>query len=324
MLNIVVKSGIKQLPLFKNSKFPLYEAYINENDDLNALFNTEMSLLSIHLPNWVKKNGQLLRFDLNPKSYSYTESTKMLRKVIYFSNTNNIRFIIAHIGHYNCLIEDKFHVIDKTISILDKIDFGDVKLCIENVPCWLNLSFENEPLISDANNLKYMLDRCPKLGSVFDVDHIAINTVFSQFYREIKQKYGSFDDLAFHQKTVEDKISTKVRKNSSLYYDAINVEIDNFFNLITPDIIHAVGSDYFNYQYSNNLPLHGEGLPMGFSGEINDYQVKDKLDHVRWVKHLNDNVYVTLELINRLDYDYLNQIKDNWQFIENIYSSKSN
>ena len=62
---------------------------------------------------------------------------------------------------------------------------------------------------------------------------------------------------------------------------------------------------------------------MGFSGVVDGSKVEDRLEHFRWVKHLNENIYVTLELIKRPDYDYLDQIKSNWQMLENIYSTKS-
>ena len=58
MKNILVKSGVGQLDCFKGQKFPYFEAYTTGEEDLNLLLNTEMKLISLHMPSTVSVEGK--------------------------------------------------------------------------------------------------------------------------------------------------------------------------------------------------------------------------------------------------------------------------
>jgi hypothetical protein len=327
MIKICVKSGIKQLPLFENERFPYYEAFIGCDDVLSDLLNTHMELVSIHMPETIKINSKVFAINFNKSSEIATASYNKLNEIIEFSKTNDVKNIILHLGFFNSFTEDRYNIIDMIIDRFRLLDAGKVKLLIENVPCWINISFENEPIISNVEHMLYFIEKCPEAGIVFDIDHVAINTIFQRYYPGYKQKYIETENKSLFRMELEKKIINETSKNIDYYSSIVNCDIINFLTVIKPNVIHATGSDFCNYQPYYNLPLNGESIPMGFRGRINGKSVEDRINHKRWIEKLPDNgkdIYITLELaLRNNDYNYIEQIKKNWFYLNKTITEVS-
>ena len=63
MKQIVVKSGVNQLPLFEREGYPYFEAYLEGSEHLSNLLKTPMKLLTIHMPARVNLHNLLLPFN---------------------------------------------------------------------------------------------------------------------------------------------------------------------------------------------------------------------------------------------------------------------
>ena len=306
---IGIKSGIKQLELFVNSEFKYFEAYTNYNDDLTQLLNTDMVMYAIHMPNSISVDNSLVSFDLLADNSAAKYSIELLDKIISFSIDNKVPNIILHAGFYNDLITDNNEAISNLANILDKYKNIPVTICLENVPAWINQYGYKQPIISTYKHLIKINEMLPHIGSVIDVDHLAINTIFESYistksYHAMNKNIMETDYLKYAQRNI--------KKLTAL----INDEISCAFNNHTPTIIHAVGSDFLNYFYYNQLPLIGEGLPLNYNEYINMFLVNDKIEHTRWINKCNSVKYITMELILREnDYSYINELERNHKII---------
>ena len=317
---IVVKSGIKNLPLFQNTDFEYFEAYTGHDDDLRKLLNTHMKMKVIHLASKISIKGRLHSFNLNDHGDVGAQSWNKLLEAVVFANNYGIGHIVVHVGFFNIDKEKKNDVIERIASRLNELDTGSVKICLENVPHWINLSFDNEPIISACQDMEFFRSKCPSAGFVVDVDHIAIDTVFNWF-------------LAFHKSRCSDVSTIRENLGESLFdlhkypqfhfSSLISQGISEYFDSITPDIVHAVGSDYCNYFTPKALPLIGEGLPLQYKGEINGYQVEDRIDHSLWIRKIRPSTIVTVELLMREDYGYVDQIQRSIDIINRLQGGVS-
>lgn len=322
-MKVCVKSGVKQLHLFKEEYFPFYEAYIACDDDLNKLLNTSMKLVSIHMPSAIKINDIKYTVDFNGMPEIVKESYNKLEEILSFSNKNGVEFVIIHLGFFNSYKENRYEVLDKITDRFNMLNTENVKICVENIPCWINISFENEPLLSNEKHLNYFKKRCPKIGLVYDIDHAAINAVFHQFYSKKKDNYLNSSDKIKFRKDLERVIIKHVNENTDNFDSIINEYIRQDFSKSNPDIIHALGSDYCNYKPYNNLPLIGEAIPLNFQGKIQGCDVIDRINHLIWLEQVTDKkeIVITLELVNREDdYNYIEQIKDNYDFFNDFFN----
>lgn len=317
-LKLLVKAGVKQLHLFEHQQFSYYEAYLKGDetpDELEQLVSTNMKLVSIHLPSTVLYKKQTIPIDFCKEGIVEQASFEKLNQLICFSDKNGVDFIVIHLGFYNSMTENRDDILDVVAKKLSQLSPRNVKLCIENVPNWGTFSFEHEPIISDEKHFSYLKERCPKIGAVFDVDHLAINTVFNHFYPGFKQKYTSTQQAPL----MEREIYEETNRKPSFFNRMIEQNIKSFLSSIQPDLVHAVGSDFCNYKFIDKLPLVGEALPLGFNGYIKGHEVKDRLNHLLWLSLVRDTgqkeVNVVLELHLREDYDYLTEINNSRRFL---------
>lgn len=317
---LLVKSGVKQLSWFKDKTFPYFEAYLDGTEDLNDLLKTDMRLLSMHMPHFVAVNEKKVGTNFYAGSLAEEASYKELKRLINFANQNEVRFIIIHLGYFNSLQSDKYEGLEKIAARFNRLQSGKVKLCLENICCWNNLSFENEPIISTEEDFLFFKKRCPKIGAALDVDHLAINAVFQHFYPEFKQKYPLAADKNKFKQEMEQEIAAGTRASPGCFNEKINKAFTSYLSVIQPEVIHAVGSDFCNYIGTKicPLPLVGEALPLNFKGQIEGFKVEDKLNHNLWVSLLKKDVFITLEIIIRNEYDYIEQIKISYNLLKEI------
>ena len=339
MVQLVVKSGIKQLPLFQNKEFPYFEAYTNFNDNLEELLNTSMKLISIHMPNYIEANGAIKRLNFADEGEIGRISFEKLKEFIVFSNKHNVKYIVIHLGFFNIFNQDRNKIIDKVANQFRQLEKGNVKLCLENVPCWLNSCFECEPLISVAEHFLHFKKNCPEIGCVLDVDHLAITTVFNHFYSKLKEKNHLINNSSIENSPIEnhsiknssikgpgienfqemeEKICDETASNEIFFKNIIENNLKLYLSKIKPDLIHAVGSDFCNYRLIDRLPLVGEALPLGFKGNIKEIVVEDKINHAAWFSLISKDCFVINELMIREDYDYISKIKENWNYLESL------
>src|SRR3989339_1851563 len=176
MAQLIVKSGVKQLSLFENQDFPYFEAYLKGDEteeELIQLVHHKMKLISLHLPSNVQDNvGNFCPLNFGDSGKSSEVSYQALKKYIKFANNHNITYLVIHLGYYNCLKENRFTILDRIAQTFNHLETGKVKLCLENVPCWINLCLETEPLITTELHWLYFKQKCPKIGLVLDLDHI--------------------------------------------------------------------------------------------------------------------------------------------------------
>ncbi len=313
----VVKAGVKQLHLFEHQPFSYYEAYLRGDEtteELEQLVTTDMKLVSIHMSSTVFYQNKTIPVDFCKDGIVGEASFEKLNQLIDFSDKNGVEFIVVHLGFYNCITEDRNEILDFVAKKLDKLSPKKVKLCIENVPNWGTLSFEHEPIISDEKHLLYLKERCPAIGVVFDVDHLAINSVFNHFYPKFKKIYSSTN----YAQLMEQEIYEATNHNQSFFKRIVEQNIKSFLSKIKPDLIHAVGSDFCNYKLIDKLPLIGEALPLQFEGIIKNQFVKDRLDHRQWLSLVADDIPIVIELCLREEYDYIKEIKKSADFLLNI------
>mgnify|MGYP001565005066 CR=1 FL=1 len=325
MVKICVKSGIKQLPWFANEKFPYFEAFLDHADKPDELLNTRMKLISIHLPNVLRVDGEIMPVSFNPASPAAETSKRKLEEIVEFSKKNGVENIVLHPGHFNSFSEDRYSIIDDMAKYFSSLSTSGVKICVENIPCWMNISFENEPLCSNEKHLLYLQKQCPNVGLAFDIDHAAINAVFQEVYQKYRDSYRQIIDKTKLLKEMEREIIKLVSDNIEYFVILVNKTINEFLQVIEPTVVHATGSDFCQYWTFDDLPLCGESLPMGFLGKISGQEVRDRLDHSRWIEQLIEkdiNVAITMELSLRGEYDYIEQLKTNQNYLNTIINTK--
>ena len=309
------------MPLFANEKFSYFEAYLGVDDKPAELLNTKMKLISVHLPNVVRTNGKLMSTNFNPASPAVEASKQKLNEILKFSIANDVENIILHLGFFNSFCEDGRQVIDEIARHFETLACDKVKICIENVPCWMNLAFENESLCADKENLLYFKKKFPAIGIALDIDHVAINTVFQEFYQKYRDRYLLISDKTVLYKEMEKEIIEVTSGNVEYYSTLLNDSIDESLRVVDPTVVHATGSDFCQYQFFEALPLRGESLPMGFSGKISGQEVCDRLNHARWIKRFvekDKQAAITMELSLREEYDYIEQLNINKEYLNEM------
>ncbi|HEY4515608.1 MAG TPA: TIM barrel protein [Candidatus Paceibacterota bacterium] len=317
-MKLVVKSGVQQLGWFKDKKFPYYEAYIRGDENLASLLQTEMKLISIHMPHTVDTESGKKIINFCDSGEVGEASFAKLEELLDFAWNHQVPYLVIHLGFYNSLREDRFTVLERTARRFQEYNDRGVTLCLENVPCWTNICFENEPVISDAEHFLYFKRYCPSIGLTFDVDHLAITTVFQQFYAGFKTGYLASGDRKAFRREMEWKMMQATRKDPDFFCDVVKKKIAAFLLQVQPDTVHAVGSDFCQYQDGEKLPLVGEALPLGFKGTIDGHAVEDRLDHRQWVRSLKNDPYITVELMMRKEYGYLEEIQKSRRLLESI------
>lgn len=314
---LIVKSGVKQLYLFENQPFSYYEAYLRgdeTSEDLEKLVSTNMRLFSMHMPSTTVYDNQTIPIDFCKEGVIGEASFERLGQLINFCDKNEVGYIVIHLGFYNSITENRYNILDFVAKKLNKLSPRKVKLCIENVPNWGTLSFEHESIISDEEHFSYLKEKCPTIGAVFDVDHLAINSVFNYFYPQFKKKYSSTN----YAQLMEQEIYEETNNNPSFFKKIIEQNINSFLSKIKPDLIHAVGSDFCNYRLIDKLPLIGEALPLQFEGKIKDHYIQDRLNHQHWLSLIKDDTPIVIELHLREEYDYITEIKKTADFLMTI------
>ncbi|MBI2665351.1 hypothetical protein HYX12_01875, partial [Candidatus Woesearchaeota archaeon] len=148
-MKILVKSGVAQLPIFEKENFPYFEAYLRGNEDLHQLLKTNMKLVAIHMPHSVEYQGQQWPVDFTNTGIGGEMSFKKLKEIIDFSEQHDVAYVVVHLGFFNTFTEDRWKVLDRVGKKFKALENNSVnkkvKICLENVPCWVNICFENEP-----------------------------------------------------------------------------------------------------------------------------------------------------------------------------------
>ena len=299
----------------RNLKF---EAYIGRKYEPKFFIKNKKKFRNIHLPTFfIKKNK---KFDLDLISENFfikKESFKILNKYYKLCKKTKINNLVIHAGFYDSTKPKKLHQSLKRLNIdLKKFFNGKVNLYFENVPKWINQYEKNNPLNSNLYELKLFKRLIPKSKILNDVDHLSINYAFEYFY-----KFYNFRNLS---KDRLEKIYLKFAKqNSQKLKNSINKNIKKVIDFINPKLIHAVGSDFLNYRSYKKLPLIGEALPLNFSGIIQGKQVTDQINHKMWMRNKKSKLIV-VEIINRPDYSYEDEIIKSFNFIKSNKNYVSN
>ena len=318
MIKIAVKAGLRELNLY-DMQYENYEAYINHNDKLTELLNSKMNLISIHFPNKIKIKDNLFTTNFLDENIVGDECIKYLKQLVVFANENGVSNIILHAGFYNIYNSNRKQKLDELISKLGSVEVGGATICIENVPRWTKQAFENTPIVSNIKDMQYIRKNNSKLGFVIDIDHIAIDTVFTSFINNRVSYYPSIKNKQKYKERLHKAVLNYISGNVNRLTSEINNAIRDYFSgSIIPNIIHAVGSDFTRYFPYDSLPFIGEALPLEYSGSINGYNVKDRIDHRIWIKKLVGKEIVTLEFMNRPDYSYHETINSDITTINNI------
>jgi len=323
MIKICTKAGVAQLSLFEKSNFEYYEAYISGKENLPDLLNTKMRLFGIHMPANVNVGDKITPVDFCDDGQIGENSFKKLRELIVFAENNDVKYIVVHPGFYNSITQKQEVVTIELARKFKKMLPPKVKICIENVCCWTNICFENEPILSSLEQISFFKKLCPEIGFVLDTDHLAIDIVFKEYYHLFKERYKGTkinDDI---RKEMEEYIRTSVQEDPEKLKKIISNELSIFMREINPKVVHAVGSDFENYFLAGSRPLGGEGLPLNYKGKIRNFEILDKIDHLSWIKYLREDSIVTLELHIRDDYDYVETMEENKKFIAESYRTAS-
>ncbi len=319
-MDIAVKSGVEQLGLFGQESFPCYEAYLRSDEDLTALLKTNMKLVALHMPSTVMTLNGKVGVDFAEEGEVADACFTKLKELILFALAHNVPYIIIHLGFFNSLIEKREDVLARVAErfnmLFDTLGDLNVKLCVENVPRWTNICFEHEPLLSDVDHLIMFQKMCPTIGVTLDVDHLAIDTVFGHFELGFRERYSSESDKEIFRLKMQEEMMTKTRSSPMLFKQMVEQRLIDFLERMQPDTVHAVGSDFCQYELvDGKLPLRGEALPLTFKGMIQNVGVEDRIDHAVWLSRLTTCKLITLELHLRLDYDYVEMMKENYEFV---------
>lgn len=317
MRQLLVKSGIKQFDLFAKESFPYFEAYLGSDDRLEDLLKTKMGLKVIHMPHNVIHGKQNMTVNFCGIPEVRKASLQKLQEIVRFADTHQVPCVVVHAGFWDRRVQDKNQQMELLAQGLSSLDIGSIKICIENVPCWVNLCFDREPIISDERDYLHLQSLWPQAGFACDVDHAALNAVFGEFYMHF---WDQAPEIISHdyRKRMEDEICQAVNRDPLYFQEKVNGAIERLLRATRPSVVHALGSDFHNYQRFDQLPLTGEALPMDYAGTISGVQVQDRIHHEQWVAVLPENVFITLELMLRLDYSYIEQIKRNWIYLSNL------
>ena len=319
MRKILVKSGVKQLPLFESENYPYFEAYLrgDETDqELESLVSNKMKLITLHMPGKVSNGTAYVETNFCNENASY--AFRELERYVNFAEKHDVSYIVLHLGTFNSFKDKRELVLAAVADRMNQIKTSKVKICVENIPIWLNLSFVNESVLYHPDHFKYLEKLCPQLGLVLDIDHLALTTIFDQFYQQNRLGYLEANDKESFLVELEKDIAKTVKSNPEKYQRITNQAIKDFFSQVTPVGVHAVGSDFCNYVDYRNLPLIGEALPLNYNGEINGVLTRNRLDHSIWVSLLPENTFITLELLIRKEYNYLDQIKNDWNYLQKL------
>ncbi len=312
LMKLLVKSGIEQLPLFEKENFSYYEAYLRgdeDDEDLHRLLQTEMKLISIHLPSVVNTPSGKKGVNFCDQGETGKASFVKLQELLNFTRRQQVPYLVAHLGFYDSLHEDRFTILKRTAQRFQPYVNQGVRVCLENVPCWTNICFENEPIISEVNHFLHFKKHCPNSGLTFDTDHLAITAVFQQFYAGFKKSYLASRDRQIFRRKMEQEMLQATRKDPDFFREVLEQKMAAFLSQVKPDIVHAVGSDFCQYQDGEKLPLVGEALPLGFKGMIKGFPVEDRIDHALWLSRIPKDTWITIELLLRPEYDYIHQIR---------------
>lgn len=322
LMNILVKSGIEQLPLFEKENFSCFEAYLRGDEELPRLLATKMRLVAIHMPHTVKYRGQRWPIDFVDAGTAGEASFQKLKGIVEFSAQHEVSYVVLHLGFFNSLHEDRWKTIERVAQRFAALHTKKVKICLENVPGWTNICFEHEPLLRTAEHFLYFKARCPSVEAVLDVDHLAINATFDYFYDSYRKRYVSAEYASAEQKKnfllgiMEPEMQEAVRQTPDVFKERVDKELVHFLSSVKPVLVHAVGSDYCNYRHDGGqLPLLGEALPLGFKGTIKGSPVEDRLDHALWLSRLPQKTWITIELMLRSEYDYIGQIRKSVEYL---------
>lgn len=315
MKRILVKSGVEQLPLFKGDHYHFYEAHLKSIEDLPALLKTNMKLVAVHLPSSVRVGPEIFPLDFCREDAVGDAAYNTLQEVMRFCDSNDVKYIVIHLGFFNSLRQNRLEVLERTARRFMELPKAKTALCFENVPHWITLSQKNEPIISLPKHWAYFQHFYSAAKAVLDTDHLAITTVFNCFYEKFQKENSLGEQNDSIRKKWEEYIAAATSKDSSFYILKINAALKEYLFQTTPTLIHAVGSDFCNYKFIEKLPVVGEALPLGYKGKIKGFLVEDRIDHAVWLSRLPADVDITLELHLRPEYDYLQEIDKNHRFL---------
>src|ERR1041385_1416101 len=213
MRQLLVKSGIKQFHLFEKEAFEFFEAFLAPDDRLDDLLKTRMKPKVIHAPNTVDSGGLKRPFDLcSTDAQVKTASLKKLQDIVSFAGVHDVPCVVVHAGFFDTRGQDRWNVLDQLAQDMAAVRTGAVTVCFENVPCWVNLCFEREPVLRDEQDWRYLKSRWPKAGLTYDVDHAALNAVFQEFYSDFRKQAPS-DITPEFRRHMEERITASVARD---------------------------------------------------------------------------------------------------------------
>lgn len=308
MFQLIAKTDSKNFSNFKNNL--KFEAYVGKKYEPKFFLKNKKKFKCIHLPTFFIKKNKKYDFNLISKnSLIKKQSFKILNNYFKLCKQTKIKNIIIHAGFYNSSKPKKLELllIDLNKQLKKYFDNG-INLYFENVPKWFNQYRNKTPLNSNLNELKLFKKFIPKSKILIDIDHISINYAFEYF-----NKFYNFGKKT--NEKLEKEYLRFSKKNFRKIKHMINKNIKDVVNYINPKIIHAVGSDFLNYTSFKRLPLIGEAIPLNFSGKIQGNYVQDQINHKLWMNNKKSKI-ITVEIINRPDYLYEEEIIKSFNFIK--------
>lgn len=298
---------------FKNlKKFFKFEAYIGKKFEPSFYKKNKSQFKNIHLPTFFIKNGNRYNLNLVSKNELIKRTSfKILDKYFFLCKKTKIKNLVIHVGFYDSTIKDELKktLLNLKIDLKNYLNDG-VNLYFENVPKWFNQYNRNNPINSNLSEIQIFKKFIPKSKIIIDIDHLSINSAFEYFYKLNNSKF-----LNLSNEKLEKIYLNFAKKKFSHLRRKINKNIEKTVKVINPKLIHAVGSDFLNYTNFKKLPLIGEALPLNFDGKIQGRYVKDQINHRLWLKNKSKKL-ITVEIINRKDYSYIDEIKKSFEIIK--------
>lgn len=252
-------------------------------------------------------------------------SEELLKRQIDYAHKHGIKRFVFHPGNTNIFVCEREVALDTVVKRIKRIydsfvDKGkhnlNVKLCIENSEFRPDITaYHNERLVVYAEHVTSLLEKADeeqiKLYLVVDIEHLYVTSIFKLIYDDLKNEYESITSpsTCIKAKREADKKAEKMllaRAKKDDIKEEISGFLSNYFKELgcyaeRVEAIHVCGSDYHNYQIKENTTrTEGSHLPICYSSDVSGKCIKDKVNHLEYLKlldkYVGDKVPLVLEV----------------------------
>lgn len=325
-MNILFKGDPDLIPKLIKEGFKSFELYIRNSQDYNCSFsNTNLQALHFH---YKLDDGRAINLADNGEIGDLSED--MLKKAIACAKRNNIPRIVFHPPNVNLLKVNRQEAIQTMARRLKRAYDPEVQLCIENVALWINQLYTNQPLFVFPEEF-FEISKEVKipLGLTLDVEHFCITSVMKIFYDDYLEDFKKFNTGLTNFEDIRQRFEKQLKQycqQNDMAQHCHNFIVQSFLKLINhANHIHACGSDFTQYFANSSTlwPTLGEHLPLGFNGVVEGAEVKDKINHRKWLEIVQDkNLDVVLEVSPKGNYDFMESLKNSNEHLQLCQDTK--